>query len=56
MTIHIALPKNAIIRSKSGNTMAISTGNAIVAKRIKARYSPRRSGGIEDDVADGIEV
>jgi hypothetical protein len=45
MAIHIPLPKNAIIRSKSGNTIAIKTGTATVATRMEARYMPRRTGG-----------
>lgn len=52
IAIHIPLPKNAIIRSKSGNTIAISTGTAIVAIRMSARYSPRRKMGGEEGERD----
>ena len=55
MTIHIALPKNAIMRSKSGNTIAIPTGKATVRTRISALYTPRLRGGAGDDVG-GIDV
>jgi|SRR5579862_895962 len=54
MTIHIALPKNAMIRSKSGKTIAMSTGTATVSIRINALYNPRRRGG-EGEVVAVIE-
>ena len=53
--MHIALPKNAIMRSKSGNTIAIPTGKATVKIRISARYMPRRRGGL-GDVVGGRDV
>lgn len=37
MTIHMALPKKAMIRSKSGNMMAMPTGVATVEIRMSAR-------------------
>jgi hypothetical protein len=55
MAIHIPLPRNAMIRSKSGNTIAIKTGTATVAIRITARYIPRLSGGAGEPVG-GIDV
>lgn len=52
IAIHIPLPKKAIIRSKSGNTIAITTGTAIVPMRMSARYNPRRRGGEDEDARE----
>lgn len=54
MAMHIPLPRNAIIRSKSGNSMAIITGNATVDIRTSTRYSPCRKVDAGGELA-GIE-
>jgi len=52
--MHIPLPRNAMIRSKSGNRMAIITGSATVDIRTSTRYSPRRKGDTGCELA-GLE-